>query len=259
MIDITYKKRGLRINAIWFCDDPAEAYKNSSADIVFFHGTENPGLKGSIIIPQKTMITDFDRPLKDIFGSFGSSCRNRIHKAEREDMTFTVHDAEELISNPELLISFKNEYAEFTSTKGIENSYNEAAMEEYIKKGAVLLTKVTKDGVYYAQHISVTDGRHTRGLYSVSRFRDAGLDKKITGNVNRYLHWREITYLYDCGFTAYDWGGISSETAPNGVDRFKMEFHGRICQYDNVIAGKTLKGKTVIFLLKRSGKKLFAV
>ena len=38
MINIIYKKLGLKINAIWFCDDTSEVLYNNKSDIVFFHG-----------------------------------------------------------------------------------------------------------------------------------------------------------------------------------------------------------------------------
>lgn len=47
-----------------------------------------------------------------------------------------------------------------------------------------------------------------------------------------------------------DWGGISSIDNPNGIDFFKKGFGGIECSYYNVIIGKTIKGKLVVWLIK---------
>jgi hypothetical protein len=57
--------------------------------------------------PQTTMLTDLTEPLETIFGRFSSSCKNRIHKAERDGLTFCLYDSADLKSDPSLLASFK--------------------------------------------------------------------------------------------------------------------------------------------------------
>ena len=251
MVNVTYKKNGFNINAVWFCGDINQVLENSAADIIFFHGIDDPGLKGSITIPQKTMMTDLRRPLDELFGCLSSSCKNRIHKAERENLVFEVFTAAELKKDPNLMESFKRDFAEFIRLKGINSAFNEKAIRQYIDSGALVLTKVSKGNVCYAQHTFISDGRQTRGLYSVSNFRTEGLDTKISANANRYLHWKEIEYLRRHGFETYDWGGIRDDRKPSGVDAFKMEFRGQICTQFNVLSGKTARGKAAIFLLKR--------
>jgi hypothetical protein len=95
----------------------------------------------------------------------------------------------------------------------------------------------------------VTDGKRTRGLYSVARFRSGGLDAKTAANANRYLHWKEMQHLSRHGYETYDWGGIGDEKHPDGVDAFKLEVRGRLSSYFNVLAGKTALGKAAVFIL----------
>ncbi len=257
MVNVIYRKHGLKVNAVWFCENLQAAIDASTADIVFFHGIDDPGLDNSFVIPQKTMITDIREPVEELFSRISSSCKNRIHKAERENLKFEVFYTADLKADPALLDSFVRDFSEFTKQKGIRNAYNKNAVMHYIKSGDLILTKVTKGSVCYAQHTFISDGRHTRGLYSVSNFRAGGMDKKISANANRFLHWKEIEYLHQKGFETYDWGGITDDKQPNGVDAFKLEFRGRTCDYSNVFVARTPKGNAAVFLLKKLAYRLF--
>ncbi len=154
------------------------------------------------MIPQKTAVTPLDRPPDVIFGAFGSTCRNMIRRAESEAPDIIVHEAADLKENPALLASFKREYDDFVRARGIQNTYNPTALGKYVEKGGALLTQVSKDGQFYARHIFVCDGLSARLLYSVSRFRDDTLDRKLASNANAYLHWKEIELLRDRGYGA---------------------------------------------------------
>jgi hypothetical protein len=250
MIKIRYRKHGLKIDSVWFCDDARAVLEESGADIVFFQGIGDPALKNSLSVPQKTMLTDLTEPLDRLFGSFTSTCRNRIRKAEREGLRFRAFQADELKADPALLASFKEDYAEFVKLKGIPYAYNDSAMAEYLAGGSLLLTDASKDGVSYARHLMLSDGKRTRGLYSVARFRTGGLDARVAANVNRFLHWKDIEYLSRLGYETYDWGGIRDEKEPDGVDQFKLEFRGRVFEYVNVFAAGTVLGKAALLLLK---------
>ena len=252
MIDFVYKRRGVTVNAVWFAGrNYADIIKNSCADIVFFHGIDDPGLKNSVVMVQKTLKTDLRQPPEKIFAEFGSTCRNGIRRAEREGITFSYYNAAALIANPRLMAEFRREFDEFSRIKGIENLFNPSAMARYIDKGGAVLTKASKDGIDYVQHVLVTDGSSARLLHSVSKFRDQQMDRNLTGNANRLLHWKEMEYMRSLGLQMYDWGGITDDQKPNGVDFFKMEFHGLLTPYNNVLVGKNLKGKVVIFIIKR--------
>jgi hypothetical protein len=251
MFDIVYTKRGLKVNAVWFGKYTPETVENSPGDIVFFHGIDDPGLKNSLVIPQKTLITDLRAPVDDIFAGFSSACRNSIHKAERAGVTASFYNASDIKNSPELLTCFRRDFDEFSRVKGIENLFNESAMTQYIDEGTVLLTKALYEGDAYAQHVYISDGESARLLHSVSNFRNQTVDKNLAGHANRFLHWQEMQYMKSRGFRTYDLGGLTDEQNPNGVDFFKMGFHGRVTAYNNVLVGKTIKGKASILVLTR--------
>jgi hypothetical protein len=250
MVSIVYKKYGIRINSVWFCDTVEETLKNNRADIVFFHGADGAAWRHGIVLGQLTMLTDLTEPEDVISGRMSQSCRNRISKAVRAGMEFVLYDSAALRADPSLIGDFLNDYDEFTKLKGIPNSYNTAAMEEYLEGGNIILSKAFKGGDVYASSIILHDGRHTRGLYSVSRFRSEGVDMNLAGNANRFLHWNEIKYFHEHGYETFDWGGLTSITDPNGVDSFKLSFGGDPHTYSNIMEGRSLLGKLAIFLMK---------
>ncbi|MBP7434946.1 MAG: hypothetical protein KA799_02190 [Bacteroidales bacterium] len=250
MVNVVYKKKGLKINAVWFCDDVDKTIKASRADFVFLHGVYANSYKKAITSKQYSLTTDLTVPQEEIFKGFSKNYRYEINRAKKESVECIAYNSDDFKNNHHLLSMFKKEYDDFVKLKGIENTYNELAMEQYIERGSVILTKAFKDDVNYAQHVYVSDKKIARLLYSVSNFRTEGLDSNLIGRANKYLHWYDIQYLCDCKINVLDWGGISSIDGSNGVDKFKKEFGGRECSYYNVILGKSIIGKIVISLMK---------
>jgi hypothetical protein len=250
MISVIYIKHGLRVNAIWFCSDTSEVINQSKADFIFLHGVRSNIFKNSIVNSQHTLITNLEETSEDIFKQISKNCRYEINRAKKENIECVVLEADALKRNPVMLSTFKREYDDFTRLKGIPNTYNEGAMDKYIENGNVILTKAFKGDEDYAQHIYVSDKKNARLLYSVSKFRTEGLDRNLIGRANKYLHWNDIQYLQSHSFQLLDWGGLSSLTDPNGVDKFKKEFGGYEDQYYNIIVGKSLIGRLVVLVKK---------
>lgn len=252
LVNVIYKKYGLKINAIWFCEDISIYQCPSKASILFFHGANKPSSGYDISFVQNTLLSDLEEPAESILMRINSKVRNQIHKAFREDIGVEVFQGDDFIKDRAIITSFKKDYIEFTKIKKIKNTYNEAAVEQYIKNGNLLLTKAFHGGQVLAQHTFVVDGSTARGLYSVSKFRSAGVDPNVIGRANKYLHWRDIQYLQEQHYKTLDWGGIKSASEPTGVDEFKLRFGGTEHSYYNVLVGNTPIGKIALSLLKLS-------
>lgn len=221
MVNVTYKKKGLNINAI--------------------------------IGKQFTLITDLTILPEEIFKQFSKNYRYEINRGKKEKVKCISYNSLDLKNDSSLLSSFKKEYEDFVKLKKIANAYNKFAMEQYIESGNIILTKAYSDEEDYAQHIYVyeDDNRKiARLLYSVSNFRTKGVDRNLIGRANKYLHWYDIQYLCNHNINILDWGGISSIDKTNGVDKFKKEFGGHEHSYYNVIIGKSLIGKLAVSLMK---------
>lgn len=259
MINVSYVRHGIKINAVWFCEDVADVVSQSKSDIVFLHSVGQTEIKCSIAAPQQTLLTDLSGSEEDIFKQFNKTCRKMINRAEAINIAFEVYDSKALAAKPELVDNFKKDYTEFTAMKGIQNTYNEDALKVYITAGAAVMTKAVKDGEDYAQHIYINDGRCVRGLYSVSKFRIKNLDTSLTACANRFLHWSEMKYFKTIGVQTYDWSGLTSAADPNGVDSFKLSFGGNEHTYFNILAGKSVLGKILIFLMRLFHYRFFSV
>lgn len=250
MINIIYKKKGLKINAVWFCENINNIINTTKADLIFLHGVATDTYKKSISNKQFSLKTDLRRPQEEIFKQFSKNYRYEINRAKKENLDLVFHDSEELKKNPYLLVLFKKEYEEFVKLKGIESAYNGAAVSKYLENGNIILTKVFSGEDDYAQHFYVHDNTNARLLYSVSNFRTEGLNSSKIGRANKYLHWYDIQCLQGRKINLLDWGGIMDTKNPNGVDNFKIEFGGYECNYHNIVIGKSLIGKMVVAFLK---------
>lgn len=250
MINVIYKKKGFKINAVWFCQDIDKAIKESQADFIFLHGVSSNNFKNAVINKQFSLITNLTITPAEIFKQFCKTYRRQINSAKKENVDCIAFNSLDLKNNPNLLSSFKKEYKNFVRLKGITNTYNDSAMEQYIESGNVILTKAFKGEKNYAQHVIVYDNKTARLLYSVSNFRTEGMDPSLIGRANKYLHWYDIQYLQNNKMQLLDWGGISSIDNPNGVDIFKKGFGGNEVLYYNAILGKSIIGKLAVSLIR---------
>lgn len=250
MISVVYKKYGIGINAIWFCSNTKEFVNQNKADLIFLHGVHDNIFKNSFISSQYTLKTDLKDTLENISKRINKKFRYEINRSKKENVEYLIFKSSDLKKKPEILYTFKQEYDDFIKLKGIKNTYNEHAMEQYIKNENILLTKAFQAQENYAQHVYLCDGENARLLYSVSNFRTKGLDCNLIGRANKYLHWIDIQYLQDQKFQTLDWGGISSLINPNGVDQFKKKFGGHEDKHYNIIIGKSLIGRFAVLIKK---------
>jgi len=254
MINVTYERKWLKRNEIWFCEDMESAVTKSEADLVLVHRIDRLSIddrcSSAIINKQHSLITDLKAEPEELFQRLNKNYRYEINRANKEGVQCVSYLSKDLRSNPEVLALFEREYSDFVRSKGIANAYNKPAMDQYIANSNVLLTRASKDGKVYAQHIYLHDETIARLLYSVSNFRTEGLDPSLVGRANKYLHWYDIQYLCKEGIEILDWGGISSIENPNGVDRFNKGFGGEECTYYNVTIGRSIRGRLAISIIK---------
>jgi hypothetical protein len=244
-----YSKYGLRIDAVWFCQDARGAVEASRADLVFLHGVDTDPLEHSISRLQSTLVSDLRLDPDVLFGLVAHGYRRQIDKAEKEGIACSFYTSEDMVREPSLLNAFRLEFKEFALRKGVDIAFNAAAVDSYIGSRGLHLTKAVLGGIDLAQHIYVADGRSARCIYSVSNFRTEtpGLDHNLIGRANKLLHWQDIRHFQDGRYETYDWGGIRSVTEPTGVDAFKLGFGGEVKSYYNIVAGRSVPGRAAVF------------
>jgi hypothetical protein len=95
------------------------------------------------------------------------------------------------------------------------------------------------DGGPVAGHLVVRDpiAHRTRLVFSASVRHDPGALQKLSGPVNRWLHWQELLFYRGEGYRAYDFGGVNPESP---IGKFKLSFGGEIERGTNVVLAGSL-------------------
>jgi len=173
-------------------------------------------------IPGHSCLTDLSLPMDDIMAAMKSNTRNEIRRAIKEGCAFAV------VKDVHEFVPF---YNAFCASKGFPD-YTDAARLKKFRH--ILITKAMQGDQVLAMHVNQLDSEsHTALLIlSGSQRLDAGVDKKLIGWGNRFLHYKELEYLKDKGYTTYDWSGICLD--PNdekySIGQFKLGFGGKLIE-----------------------------
>ena len=164
--------------------------------------------------------SDLTKTIDDIMAGIKSNTRNEIRRAEKEGCVFEFVDAIE---------EFVPFYNAFCDSKGLNDYTSYARLKKYKH---LLLTKVTHNGQTLAMHANILDpvGRIGVLIMSCSQRLDAGVDKKLIGWGNRYLHFKELEYLKQEGYEVYDWSGVVTDPSSPlySIGQFKLAFGGKV-------------------------------
>jgi lipid II:glycine glycyltransferase (peptidoglycan interpeptide bridge formation enzyme) len=81
----------------------------------------------------------------------------------------------------------------------------------------------------------------------------------MTGRANRLLHWEDIRYFKNQGFSTYDFGGITADIndkEKQAINKLKECFGGVKTKEYKSSAPVTLKGFLVLLYKKIAGREL---
>lgn len=249
MIRINYKHIGFSLERIWFTQDNI---KDSKADIIRLIRLykDHKSLNGSLIDDVYTPITDLTLDEQFLFKLLKKNTRYEINRANDEPITIQNYCSDELKKNKMIIEDFIKAYVNFCITSKQTNLINDlksSIINSYIENNCFILTMAHfNEGYIY--HAYVYDDKNCVLIYSVSDFRNEGINKELAGRANRLLHWRDILYFKNRKLIRYDWGNISNLDCPNGIDKFKMSFGGEIVKVYNVFFANSFKGQILIFL-----------
>lgn len=203
----------------WFSD------RVDMLDVVWFskHKQYRGSAKPRFMVCNKfyTTIVDLSRSAEDILSSFASSTRYEVRRASKEGIRFRSFDDRR---------RFVEYYNEFASSKGLKR------INGVSKYGAnLILTEAVHGDSTLCMHAYVVDKelRRVRLLYSASHFRtvDDGTTKNLIGMGNRFLHYEDMKYFAESGFSEYDFGGYALNTEDPvlaSINKFKDGFNGDV-------------------------------
>lgn len=165
-----------------------------------------------------TCRSDLTKSMEELSAMMNSNTRNEIRRAEKEGCKFSVVD------NVDEFIPFYNTFAK---CKGLGDLVSALKLKCYTE---VLITKTTCDDVVLAMHAHVINRscKQAMLLYSCSERLDAGVDRKLIGWGNRFLHYRELEYLKGIGMEDYDWSGVcvDPDDSRYSIGQFKLSLGG---------------------------------
>jgi lipid II:glycine glycyltransferase (peptidoglycan interpeptide bridge formation enzyme) len=254
MIDVSYQKKFLRVNQIWYPDKVtvSELLKQKrKADILFVHGAPIEETKGSFRGWQEyhTCVSSLNETKEELSKKINKNVRYEIRRSEKDGIEIKFYTKDELENNKGLLDTFADIYEKMYRSKGMESRFNIDAVRKYIEKDNIIFSAVLYNGEIIIFHSYIYNDRESRFLHSASCFRESA-DQAMIGRANKRLQWEDMLYFKNKGLSRYDWGGISDFENPNGIDEFKLKFGGDKLTYYNIFAGNTLIGKLAVTAMK---------
>lgn len=255
MIDISYHKKFLKVNQIWYSGDIAISEllrQKRKSDILFVHGTSREETKGRFRGWQEyhTCMNDLTMPEEEMLAAINKAVKYQFRRSEKDGITICFYTKKDIGNAPELISSFADTYERMYQSKGSDTKLNLSAIRKYLEADAIVFSAVWHEGELLVFHSYICDDRDARLLHSASCFREESADQSMIGRANKRLHWEDMLYFKKKGLRRYDWGGISDFENPNGIDEFKLKFGGDRITYYNVFVGNTLLGKLAVTAMK---------
>lgn len=259
MIDFVYNRRFFKIREVLFA--PYGDCKKTKSDIIFLHNTEKAQVscdRPFLVKKQFTILTDLTDSEESLLKLIKKGCRYDIRRAENEGAEIDIYDKNNPLPD-KVLQEFAHTYNQMFKIKGMKLRLNIELIKQAIPQGfctiCVAKNKLESEDLY-VYHAYLNDESNALLLYSTSNIwkmesKDA---VNFIGRMNKFLHWSAILYFKRKGFLNYEWGGISDPENPNGIDKFKMEFGGKVESYDNYVISNSFFGDIYLRLLKRRVK-----
>lgn len=253
MLLLHKKKHGINFYTVWFAKEPV---KKSGIIAYREYMGEKPSIGASDC---NTLITDLSESEEDIKQRFSKSCKYKINRAAREDVSIVIYRDEEITN--EMIDSFCEFFASFWESKGTTFENKEkvrAELKMYRDANALTIAYAKVNGEKAVYHTHVKDDSIARLLHSASLYRlqedEEGNTKNLIGMANRLLHFEEMKYYKNLGLSTYDWGGAGRGEDVIHITEFKKSFGGTAVTYCNFEQVNGILAKLFKLLVKIMGK-----
>ena len=197
-----------------------------------------------------TVCIDLSGTLETLSKGVAKNTRYEIRQAEKLGDRIRIER-----NGPELTDKFLALFNDFVRSKPEVAAINHSMLRRYEAHADIFMAYL--DGNPVCGHVLLRDveiGR-ARLLYSASRRFDDRETARLSGTLNRFLHWHEICAYREERFSAYDLGGIKEDKA-DGITQFKMSFGGDVVkEHTYLCAGIPWVGRTAQALLENVVKR----
>lgn len=179
---------------------------------------------------------------EQLFAGFNKTYRYQIQKAIKENITCTVEN------NYEKFLAFYNPFAK---EKGLSNVNMDHLTS---KEPNLLITFATLGSTVLVTHSYIIDKKLgvARLWLSGSSRLEKDIDHYQIGAANKLLHFKDMLYFKEKGFTTYDFGTYEEEEQFQGLNKFKLSFGGEKLKYSNYFTLTCLAFRKISSLLRNS-------
>ena len=177
-----------------------------------------------------------------IMENIEKNTRYEIKRAKRDGVVTTFYEKEQILNNLNILKEFNEQYRNMHRRKGMKRENILSKLKSYAKHNMLTISVTKCDGRNCAYHAYIVGNKIVRLLYSVSVFREVqdSTERNLIGRANRMLHYDDMIYFKNMGYSIYDWGGYSKDPNLVGINKFKNDFGGKaINTYHYIFACST--------------------
>jgi hypothetical protein len=200
-----------------------------------------------------TLHINLSKNESEIFDSFEKNTKYEINRAKNKD-NITIRT----LKLPDEKQQFYDFYSVFSEQKKLL-PLGTRETDLLIEDGKfVIRSASTSDGTLLVMHSYILSNNRARLAHSASLFRESedNAFRTLTGRANRFLHWEDILYFREKGFTIYDLGGINTDknnSETQSINKFKECFGGTIVNEYNSLLPVSFKGLAYILYKKLKG------
>jgi hypothetical protein len=205
----------------------------------FFWTAAELDLRGRIIRRQQTatVCLDLRNSIEVLWQAVAKNGRNEIRSAERLGDRIRI-ERNGAQTGPDFL----SLYDSFSRIKDGVATINAEVLQRYAEHAEIFVAYL--DDRPMCGHVYLRDAvlARTRLFYSASRRLEDRASSRLCGQLNRLLHWREITAFREDGLITYDFGGIRTDRN-DGIAKFKSSFGGAVSrEFNYLCVGSPLIG-----------------
>lgn len=239
---IKYKKKFLflQISEVWF------NYKFNFLELIGFtnyqHIKTAAGKINGIRQRSFTIENNLEMGVEEIFEHYSRTVKGDINQAEKLGIKCVFQND---------LNGFVSFYNKFAGSRKI-GLVSESRLREL---GRYLnLSFATFNGEIIAAHGYIADEEMgiVRLTHSATVRLNENSQKRLSGKINKWLHYKDMLHFKDKGFRMYDFGGYTENTTDKGlmgINDFKLSFGGEkvICNNYSSIGYFFLKKIAALF------------
>lgn len=177
----------------------------------------------------RTSCVDLTKDLGAIYDEMDSMTKRYIKKAEKMKETVQIR-----LNDLRAYEDFMKLYNDFVRLKAHTYPLSPQRFREYLNVSDVWVIYLDERPV--AGRLLVRDDtvKRVRMVLSPTSRLSSKEDAKLSGTLNRYLHWHELLTYKDKGIQVYDFGGVGDGSST--IAKFKLSFGGVCVQENSYVA-----------------------